>query len=186
MADKKEPWEAYPKVWPTKAKFFSWLRGGFRRAIWSKYPGKIIFKNEHCFPPPEGYSGRAKSGAYCSLTGEWVNKSALEVDHVIGEASLRGWEDVESFVRHLCTTPDNMQLVSKDAHKIKSYSERMGIPFEEGQLEKEVIKFKKLSVEEQTKVLTETCKYSTIGSNSKQRVEQYREWLKKEKTNGNC
>ena len=36
MNNRKEPWEAYPDVWPTKASFFSWLRGGLRRALWEK------------------------------------------------------------------------------------------------------------------------------------------------------
>lgn len=173
----KEPWEAYPDVWPTKSKFFTWLRGAFRKAVWSRYPGRIKFKNAHCDKPPEGYTGRAKSGAYCTLSGEWIGKSALEVDHIIGEASLRDWADVESFVRHLCPTDDNMQLVSKEAHKIKSYSQRMGITYEEAMLEKKVIAFKKLSATEQRNVLQNEAKCETISSTIKGRTEQYRQWL---------
>ena len=179
-SSKKNPWEAYPDVWPTKAKFFTWLRGAFRKAVWSHYPGRIKFKNERCEKPPEGYTGKAKSGAYCALTGEWVGKSNLEVDHVIGEASLREWADVESFIRHLCPTADNMQLVSKEAHKIKSYAERMGITFAEAVIEKKVIAFGKESVAKQREVLTSVCKYETIASNARGRAAQYREWLYKE------
>lgn len=185
MADevtKKEPWEAYPDVWPTKAKFFTWLRGAFRKAVWSHYPGRIKFKNARCEKPPENYTGRAKSGAYCTLTGEWVGKSALEVDHIIGEASLRDWADVESFVRHLCPSDDNMQLVSKEAHKIKSYAERSGLSFEEAKLEKDVIAFSKLPVAEQKKVLTQLGFSETIISNSTKRRNAYREYLKGEST----
>lgn len=177
VSNKKNPWEAYPDVWSTKAKFFTWLRGAFRKAVWSRYPGRIKFKNERCEKPPEGYTGRAKSGAYCALTGEWVGKSNLEVDHVIGEASLREWADVESFIRHLCPTDDNMQLVSREAHKIKSYAERMGITFAEAVIEKQVIAFGKESVEKQRIILTETCLCETIATNSKGRAEQYRQWL---------
>jgi len=174
----KEPWEEWPEVWGTKAKFFAWLRGGFRQAIWSKYPGKIIFKNNQCSPPPEGYKGRAKTGTECALTGVWTGKSALEVDHIKGEASLRGWEDVESFVRHLCTSGDNMQLVSKEAHKVKSYCERMGLTFEEGLLEKEVIKFKKLSTKEQQECLTNVCLIDIMLPNAKARAEAFRNYLR--------
>lgn len=180
IQSRKEPWEAFPQVWPTKSKFFSWLRGGFRKAVWSKYPGRIIFKNEHCSPPPEGYLGRAKSGAYCSLTGEWVNKSALEVDHIVGEASLRDWEDVESFIRHLCTTPDNMQLVSKEAHRVKSHAERYGLSFEEAILAKKVIAFGKLSAQEQIKELTNLIDSETIIPKTKAgRVELFKQTLEK-------
>ena len=139
MTQRIELWEQYPEVWATKAAFFAWLRGGLRRAIWEKYPPKIIFKNEMCSPPPSNYTGRAKSGANCALTGEWINKSNLEVDHIVGNASLRDWDDVLPFIQHLCTDDSNMQLVSKEAHKVKSYAERMGITFEEALVEKQVI-----------------------------------------------
>ena len=172
---KKEPWEAYPDVWPTKSKFFTWLRGAFRKAVWSHYPGRIKFKNARCEKPPEGYSGRAKSGAYCTLTGEWVGKSALEVDHIVGEASLRNWADVESFIRHLCPTDDNMQLVSKEAHKIKTLSERRGISFDEAVIEKAKILFCKRTPQEQRDILLSNG--ITPTTTIKLRGEQYKKWL---------
>lgn len=177
---KMEPWEEHPDVWPTKAKFFAWLRGCFRKAIWNRYPGKVKVKNARCGKPPEDYTGRAKSGAYCSLTGEWVGKSALEVDHIVGEVSLRDWGDVETFCRHLCASEDNLQLVSKEAHKIKSYAERMGLTFAEAELEKEVIKFKKLSTAEQKYCLTNVCLLDKLPSNAKERAEAFRRYLKEE------
>lgn len=135
-----EPWEEYPEIWKTKSAFFSWLRGGLRRAIWEKYPPKIVFKNNKCDVPPESYIGKAKSGTYCALTGEWVPKSYLEVDHIKGNVSLREWEDTLPFVKHLCGSMDNFQLVSKEAHKIKSYAERKNISFDEAYVEKTAIK----------------------------------------------
>ena len=135
----KEPWIEAPHIWPTKSSFFTFLRGALRRAIWEKWPLKIEFKNEVCEPPPEDYKGRAKSGAYCALSGEWVGKSASEIDHIVGNISLKNWEDVLPFILHLCASKDNMQLVSKEAHKIKSYAEKMGISFEEASYTKEAI-----------------------------------------------
>ena len=158
----KEPWELYPHIWKTKSAFFSWMRGGLRRALWEKYPPKIEFKNKQCTPPPEGYAGKAKSGANCSLTGVWTGKSKLEVDHIVGEASLRDWDDVLSFIRHLCTNDENMQLVEKEAHKVKSYSERNGISFEEAQKRKMAIAFGKLPIDEMKNVLQNSEKYETI------------------------
>jgi hypothetical protein len=142
--ERKNPWEEAPYIWPTKAAFFNWMRGNLRRALWEKYPLKIEFKNSVCKPPPEGYTGRAKSGAPCALTGEWVGKSAAEIDHLIGHVSLQSWEDVLPFVQHLCTSKDNMAYVSREAHKVKSHAERKGIPFEEALLEKQVIAIEKL------------------------------------------
>lgn len=135
----KELWELYPHVWKTKSAFFTWMRGCLRRAVWERYPIKIEFKNEHCKPPPEDYTGRAKSGEYCSLSGEWTGKSAAEIDHIVGNVSLNDYSDIEDFVRHMCTKKSNMAFVSKPAHKIKSYSEKMGISYEEAVIQKEVI-----------------------------------------------
>src|SRR5690606_9424843 len=135
----KEPWEVAPEVWPTKSAFFTFLRGNLRRAVWERWPLKIRFKNSICGKPPADYKGKAKSGAYCALSGEWVGKSAGEIDHVQGNVSLKDWDDVLPFIQHLCATEDNMQFVSKEAHKIKSYAERKGISFQEAKAEKEAI-----------------------------------------------
>ena len=138
-----EPWTEYPDVWKTEAAFFSWLRGALRRAVWEKYPPKLIFKNENCHPPPDGYTGRAKSGNYCALSDDWEGKSKLEVDHIIGNAQFKSWDDLLPFVEHLCARGkkrgQEFQLVTKEAHKIKSYAERQGIPYEEAVIAKEVI-----------------------------------------------
>lgn len=172
-----ELWTLYPEVWPTKAKFFSWLRGALRLAVWSKYPPKLIFKNSQCGKPPEGYTGKAKSGTFCALTNEWTGKSKLEVDHIVGEVSLRGWEDVLPFLLHLLTTEDNMQLVSKDAHKVKSYAERYKMSFEDALVEKEVIAFSKLSVASQKDML-QSLGILCSKENASKRKELYRSHLK--------
>ena len=164
MFEEKNLWETYPEIWPTKGKFFTWLRGQLRRALWEKYPPKLKFKNERCAPPPIGLETRAKTGTHCALTGNWVGKSRLEVDHIVGEASLRGWEDFVPFCMHLLTTTENMQLVDKEAHKVKSYAERMGITFEEAQLRKSVIAFSKLPTNEMKNVLQSHKNYETIRS----------------------
>lgn len=127
----KELWEQYPHIWPTKAAFFVWLRGSLRRAVWNTYPLKIELIKEASVPKPEGYNGKAKKFAKCSLTGKVIPKSQCQVDHIVGNASLQSWEDLLPFVKHLCTDKDNLQIVSKDAHKIKSYAERHKISFEE-------------------------------------------------------
>lgn len=134
-----KPWEDYPHIWPTKARFFTFLRGAMRRALWEKYPVKVEFKNETVTPPPEGYVGRAKSGTTCSLSGEWYPKSKLEVDHKSGNVSLQEWEDFMPFIAHLLASKEQMQLVGKEEHKIKSYAEKQGISFEEARAVKHAI-----------------------------------------------
>jgi len=172
-----ELWIDYPSVWKTKGAFFSWLRGQLRRAIWERYPPKLQYKNKACTSPPKGYTGRAKSGTTCALTGEWWPKSKLEVDHIEGHASLRDWDDLVPFILHLLCDESNMQLVGKEAHKIKSYAERKGITFEEAQLEKEVIKKAKQTVNQQKKELRSYGYTEEQIRNDKQRRECYRSIL---------
>lgn len=169
--------EQFPQVWKTRASFFSWLRGCLRRGIWEKYPPKLIFKNSQCKPPTEGYTGKAKSGVECALTKQWTGKSQLEVDHIEGHVSLKDIDDITPFILHLLAEEGSMQLVSKEAHKVKNYSDRMGLTYEEAEREKEVIKFKKLPVAQQKDILTNQCNCCIISNNAKGRIEQYRQWL---------
>lgn len=169
-----KPWEWYPEIWSTESKFWTYVRGNLRKALWNLSPAKLSFKNANCDLPPEGYTGRAKTGQYCALTGEWEGKSKLEVDHITGNVSLTCEDDLLDFVKHLVPHPDNMQLVKKEAHKIKSYAERKGITFEEARVEKEVIQIIK---ERRDKEVLEKNNIE-VGSNAKIRRQQLKELLK--------
>jgi hypothetical protein len=83
------------------------------------------------------------------LTGEWEGKSKLEVDHIEGNKSLRDWDDVLPFILHLCAAKEDMQLVKKEAHRVKSYCEHMGISFEEALIEKQAIAICKANEDKQ-------------------------------------
>lgn len=139
MNQEKELWELYPHIWKTKAAFFNYIRGAIRRALWERYPVKLEFKNENMTPPPPYYKGRGKSGAICALSSVFECKSKLEVDHIVGNQSLQDWDDLLPFIKHLCATKDQLQLVTKEAHKIKSYADRHGITYEQAQVVKEAI-----------------------------------------------
>ena len=135
-----KPWEEYPELWKTEAQFWTYLRGCIRRGIWEKSPIKLSFKNNNCDSPPEGYDGRAKSGQYCALSGRWEGKSKLEVDHCTGNVSLSSWDDVLPFIQHMIPEKGTLQLVTKEAHKIKSHQEKKGFEtFEEAAADKEAI-----------------------------------------------
>ena len=171
---RKEPWEEFPELWPTKAKFFSWMRGCLRGGVWNKYPPKLLYKKSVCqVPPPEWYTGRAKTGGVCALTGDWNVQSKMEIDHIHGNVPLSDWSDVLPFIQHLCATKDNMQVVSKEAHKVKSYAERMGMSFEDAQLEKQVIATLK-DKRETARLLREN---RMIAKNDSERRQKVREIL---------
>jgi hypothetical protein len=134
-----KPWEEHPELWKTEAEWWSYLRGSLRRGLWEKSPIKLSFKNANCEEPPEGYTGRAKSGAICPLSGQWTGKSKLEVDHCNGNVSLLSWDDVLPFIMHLVPPKGTLQLVDKEMHKVKSYAEKQGVSFEEALIEKRII-----------------------------------------------
>ena len=129
-------------VWKTESSYMSWLRGGIRR-IWSKHPVKLEFikQNRVKIPNPKP-NARVKEvwGGKCALTGEYFVLNELECDHKEGNVSLKSVDDIQTFVEGiLIVTLEDLQLVSKEAHKIKSYAEKQGISFEEARAEKEAL-----------------------------------------------
>lgn len=130
-------------VWKTESAYMSWLRGGIRRYLWSKNPVKLEFiKQNRIKIPNPNPKGKAKEvwGGVCALTGKTYPIGDMEVDHKEGNHSLKTLDDLVPFVKGIVMiTLDDLQLVSKEAHKIKSYAEKQGISFEEAKVEKEVI-----------------------------------------------
>ena len=130
-------------VWKSESAYFTWLRGSIRRAMWSKNPVKLEFiKQNRIKIPNPNPKGKVKEvwGGVCALTGNTYPIGDMEVDHISGNHSLKTLDDLVPFVKGIVMiTLDDLQLVSKEAHKIKSYAEKQGISFEEAKIEKEVI-----------------------------------------------
>ena len=143
MTEDKKLWEIYPHIWKTESAYMSWIRGGIRRSLWNRHPVKLEFikLNRVKIPNPNPRGKVAKVwGGVCALTGETHVIANLEVDHLTGNHSLQTLKDIEPFVKGIVDiTLEDLQFVSKEAHKIKSYAEKQGISFEEAKIEKEVI-----------------------------------------------
>ena len=143
MTEDKKLWEMYPQIWKTESAFMSWIRGGIRRSLWNRHPVKLEFikLNRVKIPNPNPRGKVAEVwGGVCALTGETHVIANLEVDHRTGNHSLQTLKDIEPFVKGIVDiTLEDLQFVSKEAHKIKSYAEKQGISFEEAKIEKEVI-----------------------------------------------
>ena len=140
-------------VWKTESAYYTWLRGSIRRAMWSKNPVKLEFikRNRIKIPNPNP-KGKVKEvwGGVCALTGNTYPIGDMEVDHKEGNHSLKTLDDLVPFVKGIVMiTLDDLQLVSKEAHKIKSYAEKQGISFEEAKIEKEVIEIIKQKKEKE-------------------------------------
>jgi len=175
-----EPWEQCPDVWPTKAKFFQWMRGQMRRA-WSRHPVKVSYMHNHRERVPLG-SKTAKNptglvwGCRCEHCNEMKRQPECEVDHIEAAGSFKGWDDFEAWMHKLMHINwDSIRVVCKDCHRIISYAERTGMTFEEAKLEKEVITFTKISAAEQNHLL---YTYGITGmTNAKQRRAAWKKHL---------
>lgn len=181
MKDKGSPWEIYPEIWKTKSAWLSWIRGGIRRSLWNRHPVKLNFIKHNRFKIPNpNPKGRVEKvwGGRCSISGEILPLKNLEVDHKTGNHSLREIHDIQPFIEGICfVTEDDLQFVSKEMHKVKSYSEKRGISFSEALAEKTAIKLIKEKKDKQW-----LKEHGIIpASNATKRREQIVDHLNKEK-----
>ena len=180
MIDDKKLWEIYPYIWATESAYMSWLRGGIRRYLWSKNPVKLEFIKQNRFKIPNpNPKGKVKEvwGGVCALTGNTYPIGDMEVDHKEGNHSLKTLDDLVPFVKGIVMiTLDDLQLVSKEAHKIKSYAEKQGISFEEAKAEKTAIELIKKGVDKQF-LIDHNVKVEDVGSTQAVRRKQIVEIL---------
>lgn len=140
-----KPWELYPHIWKTEAAWLSFIRGGIRRYLWSKNPVKLEFMKDKrvLIPNPSRRKG-AKShiwGAQCEICQKYVPQKEVEVDHRTGEHSLRKVEDIQSFVEGIVfVRKEDLAILCKPCHKIKTNAERKGLTQEESAIDKEAIR----------------------------------------------
>lgn len=163
----------HPDLFPTEAKVWQYLRGALRRGLWERSPMKHKFKQKGMTPPPKGYTGKGKKGKECAITGEWTMTSRLEVDHKDGHKPLLCEDDIIPYVVHLLGCGDQLQCVEKEAHKNKSYAERMGVSYEEAVLRKKAIAFSKLPVASQRAFFEDRA--MVVPTNAKKRREAFLE-----------
>lgn len=128
----------------------SWVRGGIRGGLWKKHPVKLEFLRKHTVMMENTNPRSMKrfplvKGGRCALCNELHSMKDIEVDHLSGNNALRSMGDVRAFIEAMImVTFDDLQLVCKPCHKIKSYAEKEGISFEEAAAEKFAISLKKL------------------------------------------
>lgn len=164
-----KPWEVHPEIWKSEAAFWAYLRGGIR-LIWSRYPAKLAWKKGKMFPPPAGYTGRAKTLGTCHYCQEMFPASKLEVDHVNQAGSLNSWESTGEFIRKLLDLNSEWVLACKPCHKIKSYAERTGMDFQDAFAEKKAIQYLKIHSKNEVLAYLQTFGYNANSlKNNQQR-----------------
>lgn len=145
-----KPWEAYSHIWKTQAAFMSFIRGGVRRGLWMRHPVKLEFLQKNRIRAPIGRKtknhpeGQEVWACKCSQCGGIFRQSDVEVDHIVGNHSLKTIDDLDNFLRQIVYIKDEeLQIICKGCHKIKSYAEKEGISFELAKATKEVIALEK-------------------------------------------
>jgi len=143
-------------LWKTEAEWWAWLRGKSRQ-IWSDYPPRNDFKRGKLVPNFDGSgvtSKRVKSVGQCQICNEWFANSSLQVDHIQQAGGIgNSWEGYFNWMYDLLADKDNMQLVCKPCHLVKTHADRLGVSFDEARIKKEVIRFSKMDEESQRSVL---------------------------------
>lgn len=174
---KRKPWEIPETPWETEASFMSYVRGGIRKSIWSRYPVKTSFMKANRVRQINKKTGKMCYGFVCSACNEFHPQSNIDIDHMSGHNQLKTLDDASNYLKALLYVDyDNLQAMCKPCHKIKSYAERMDITFEEARLEKAVIAYMKKEVSVINKTLE---KHRLPCNNAKVRKESVRSLIKK-------
>lgn len=169
MSKQIKPWEDPSTPWKTKSSFFSWLRGGLRRAVWKNHPVKLNLLKTLRYKAPVGRFNKMVFVADCDICKKQHKLNNIEVDHLVPSGSLKEVEDVSPFVHRLAFIDETvLRLLCKDCHRAITYADKKGITFEEAVTEKKVIAFCKQPVETQKKVLS-SMGVTDVSNNIKRR-----------------
>ena len=104
----------------TEARYWAFIRSALRGA-WGRYPVKHIVKSNNR-KTVEGKRHRYEY--YCTSCKNWFMDKEVQVDHIRPAGSLKSLKDLESFVGTLFCEEDNLQILCKPCHQVKTNQER--------------------------------------------------------------
>lgn len=81
----------------------------------------------------------------CAICKGLFAKAQTELDHVYGENKCTNFSHAEEFLHSIALprSPEYLQILCKDCHGIKTYSERYKVSFEEAKVRKELVQLRK-------------------------------------------
>lgn len=148
------------KNW-TDARFWGFIRSALRAAF-RRYPPKYKAIEKSRRKKTHGKTKTRQRWEYkcAECKKHWPNKVVI-VDHITPAGSLKSYKDLPKFVENLFCSEDELQVLCKPCHYLKTMEERGINPV--------VAQFKKLNAEGQQ---TELKKLGLpAGSNAKKRLE---------------
>jgi hypothetical protein len=158
----------------TDKKICSMMRSNVRKS-WMMSPIRLL-KLEMTRIPDMNPDTLTKWLWLCVCCKDKFKLPDVQTDHICGEHQLKTLSDIEPFTRSIMDVKlDDMQILCKNCHEIKTYAERSGISFDEATIEKAIILWMKtFSIDEQ-KILLTLCGY--VCNNNKNRRESYKKYL---------
>lgn len=140
----KEPWLLPYTPWKTRAAFYSYIRGGLRKAVWSRHPVKLEFMKSQRFKAPIGVKGKDVWAYKCDICKEIYRQPDIEVDHIVPAGSLRSEEDLQGFISRLSfVSYEDLRILDKKCHGIITLADSRGMTFNRAAIEKQAIAFNK-------------------------------------------
>ena len=129
MGRKTPPSEVYPE-W-TQARYWGFIRSALRQAF-NRYPPKYESIKEAAEVQQDGvYKTGPKKGQpkmvkryRCAECDNLFLQKEVQVDHIIGAGSLRGYVDLPGFVSRLFCSKEDLQVLCKPCHHIKTQQEK--------------------------------------------------------------
>ena len=161
-----------------EANDYTWLRSQLRR-ISRRWP-PVYKALANAKVPYTGDNKRKKWWYECADCKQLFDGKNVSVDHIEPVGTLLKKSDIADFIEKLFCSVDKLQVLCDNCHDLKTYMERYGVDRQSAIIEKKVIAFGKLPIEEQKQKLTEIYgndKMSSLTNKSK-RLAAYKEWLK--------
>lgn len=160
---------------PRERDVVSVIRGAIRRA-WMKAPQKLAFLYSRTVPDMNPDT-RTLWLFQCEHCEQMFKLSDVEVDHKEGNHPFSAKEDFDDYFENILMCGfDDLQLLCKQCHAVKTYADKHGLSLEDAKIEKEVVSVMKQNAQYQVAYIKE--RGMTPAKNADLRREQVREIIK--------
>lgn len=106
----------------TEARYWQFIRSALRKA-WAKYPVRFQVL-QAARRPFTGTDKRTKWEYKCNSCKNYFKAKEVQVDHIKSAGTLKEYKHLPTFVSRLFCEADNLQVLCKDCHDVKTKEEK--------------------------------------------------------------